>query len=354
MTEPVATTIDADDLRRHLAALLGAWGVRPDDSALVAETLVDADLRGVDSHGSHLMQLYATRLRSGAIQPVAEVTTIEDSGTIVRLDAGLGLGQIAAVQAIDLAVERAHQYGLSSVTVREITHIGALGYYTRRAAEAGCVAMAFQNGNAFVPPFGGLDGMFSTNPFSYAFPGRDEGNIVFDIATTAVAGNKILVARTRGDEQIPEGWANDDDGHPTTDPMKASIRQLQWFGGHKGYGLGLMVELMSGLLADSSYGRTENSSSPLTGWDRVAKGCTFIALDGARFLPLDDLRGRVDTLIRDIHSSRPAPGTTGVMVPGELEDRNRTTRLASGIPLPSALVTWLNDAATEAGLPTLT
>ena len=267
--------VAADDLTRLLAELLGAWGVPTADATVVADTLVDADLRGVDSHGAHLMQLYAGRLASGAIVADATITVLEDQGTVIRLDGGLGLGQLVAIDGIDRGVARAEEIGMAAVAIRECTHVGALGFYTRRAAAAGCIAIGFQNGNAFVPPFGGMDGLFSTNPFSYAVPGKEEGAIVYDIATTAVAGNKILVARTRGDEQIPLGWANDDEGLPTTDPLKASIKQLQWFGGHKGYGLGLMVELMSGLLADSCYGRTENTASELSGWDRVAKGCTF-------------------------------------------------------------------------------
>jgi LDH2 family malate/lactate/ureidoglycolate dehydrogenase len=342
MTTPTTPTIvEAAELSRLLASLLHAWGMVHGEAELVADSLVDADLRGIDSHGTHLMQLYHSRIVAGAIQPVAAITVIDDTGPIVRLDAGLGLGQVAAVHAISLAVQRAQQFGMSTVTVRDITHVGALGYYTRRAATDGCIAIAFQNGNAFVPPFGGLDGMFSTNPFSYAVPGGEEGPVVFDIATTAVAGNKILVARTRGDAEIPAGWAHDDDGYPTTDPLKASIRQLQWFGGHKGYGLGLMVELMAGLLADSCYGRTENTSSGLAGWDRVAKGCTFIVLDAARFLPIDELRHRVDTLIRDVHACRPAPGFESALVPGEGEARTFAERSATGIPVPTALVPWL-------------
>lgn len=342
--------VDADALHTVLCRLLEAWGVPATDAAVVAASLVDADLRGVDSHGSHLMSLYQGRLAAGSIHAVSHIQVVEDTGPVVRLDAGLGLGQIAAVHAIDVAVERARTHGVATVAVREITHVGALGYYTRRAARQGCVALAFQNGNAFVPPYGGLDGLFSTNPFSYAFPADTEDEIVFDIATTAVAGNKILLARSRGDAHIPEGWANDDDGYPTTDPAKASIRQLQWFGGHKGYGLGLLVELMAGVLADSCYGRTENTDSGLSGWDRVAKGCTFIVLDADRFLPGGELARRVDELIRDVHESRPAPGTAGPMVPGELEARNFADRSVNGIPLPPSLVATLNDMAAAAGV----
>ena len=135
----------------------------------------------------------------------------------MHLDGALGFGQPCGIQAIDVGIERAREHGIASVVARETTHLGALGYYTRRAAEAGCVALAFQNGPTFVPPFGSTTPLFSTNPFSYAFPTAEEPTVVFDIATTAVAGNKLLLAKKRGDPTIPEGWANDEHGRPTTD-----------------------------------------------------------------------------------------------------------------------------------------
>ena len=205
--------------------------------------------------------------------------------------------------------------------------------------------MAFQNGAMIVPPFGGTTSLFSTNPFSYAVPAGTHPDIVYDIATTAAAGNKVLLARKRGDASIPEGWANDEHGFPTTDPNAASISQLQWFGGHKGFGIGLLVEIMAGLLADSSFGATEQSDSELTGWDRIAKGASFVVLDVARFLPVDRFRAHVDRLIDDVHASELAPGHDRVMVPGELEAERREERLAQGIPLPRALIEELDEMA---------
>ncbi len=255
--------IPADRLRQQLEALLETHGVPADEAAVVVDNLVEADLRGVDSHGAHLMALYAARLSSGHLRPVTKVSVVRDDGSTVLLDGGLGFGQVAGIQAMDLACERAKEHGTAAVTVKESTHLGALAYYTLRAAGRGCFAMAFQNGPTFVPPFGGTTGIFSTNPFSYAIPAGEERDVVYDVATTAVAGNKILLAKKRGDTTIPEGWANDAQGRPTTDAQAASVDHLQWFGGHKGFGLGFLVEVLAGVLADSCYGRTENSSSEL-------------------------------------------------------------------------------------------
>jgi LDH2 family malate/lactate/ureidoglycolate dehydrogenase len=347
-----ATTLVTEaSLRSHLERLLGALGVPGDQAAVVADNLVEADLRGVDSHGSHLMALYDGRVRSGHLRPVTTVTTIEDRGSTVRLDGGIGFGQVAASTAVDLAVERARTHGVATVSVREITHVGALGYYTMRAAAAGCFAMAFQNGGTIVPPFGGTTGLFSTNPFSYAVPADRHPDIVYDVATTAAAGNKILLARKRGDGSIPPGWANDEHGYPTTDPQAASISQLQWFGGHKGFGIGLLVEIMAGVLADSSFGTTEHSASELTGWDRLAKGASFVTLDVSRFLPLADFRAHVDQLVDDVHASELAPGTARILVPGELEAERREYRRRHGIPLPTALVEELDAMATSLDCP---
>jgi LDH2 family malate/lactate/ureidoglycolate dehydrogenase len=352
--DPAATTlVDHAALRTHLERMLQALGVPAEQAPVITDNLVAADLRGVDSHGSHLMALYFGRVRSGHLQPYTRVTTLSDDGSTVRLDGGLGFGQIAGVAAVDLAVERARTHGVATVSIRELTHLGALAYYTMRASARGCFAMAFQNGAMIVPPFGGTTSLFSTNPFSYAVPAGTHPDIVYDIATTAAAGNKILLARKRGDVSIPEGWANDEHGYPTTDPSAASISQLQWFGGHKGFGIGFLVEIMAGVLADSSFGTTEHSDSELTGWDRIAKGASFVALDVSRFVPVDRFRAHIDRLIDDVHASELAPGADRILVPGELEAERYAHRLAHGIPLPHALVAELDEMALSLDCPPL-
>jgi LDH2 family malate/lactate/ureidoglycolate dehydrogenase len=156
-----------------------------------------------------------------------------------------------------------------------------------------------------------------------------------------------LLAQKRGDPTIPEGWANDENGRPTTDTQRASVQQLQWFGGHKGFGIGFLVELMAGVLAGSSFGRTEDTASPVLGADRVAKGFQFVVIDVERFMPATELRARVDTLIRDVHSTTPAEGVEHVYVPGEIEHRTRERRLVDGIPLSDGVVEMLDSIATD-------
>ena len=345
--------ISAGSLGRYTGGILEGLGVPSEQAVIVAGSLVDADLCGVASHGVNLLALYAARIRSGAMNPEARVDIVEDGGSTLRIDGGLGPGQVTGVFAMDQAVQRAQRHGTAAVSVRESTHLGALGYYTRRAAEGGVFAMAFQNGPTLVPPFGGVTPLFSTNPISYAVPAGDEPPIVFDIASTAVAGNKLILARKQG-KAIPAGWANDAQGRPTTDPAQASMSGLQWFGGHKGFGIALLVEVLSGVLTGCAFGRHESANATTTGAERVAKGYLFLALDVERFLPLGDFRARVDALIRDVHASAPAEGFDRTYVPGEIEHERRLQRLKDGIPLPRELVAELEGLGAAWGLGALT
>lgn len=333
--------------------MLEAFAVPADAAATVAELLVEADLCGVDSHGAHLLPLYVERLRAGHLQPKAETTVTRDDGATIWLDAGLGFGQLAGLRAVELVVERATENGIATVCVREATHLGALGAYTRRAAEAGVICFCFQNGPTIVPPFGGITPLFSTNPLSYAVPTNTEPTIVYDVATTTVAGNKVLLAKKRGDATIPASWANDDQGRPTTDTAAASVLNLQWFGGHKGFGLALLVELLAGVLAGSSYGRTEHTASDALGGDRVAKGFCLVAIDPDRFIGRDEFRRRTDELIVDIRSSERAAGVQRIWLPGEPEHYRRIERERDGIPLPLALVDEIEALAKEFSAPEL-
>lgn len=353
MSEANVVLLDHDALRRYEIAILKGLGVPPDQAEVVVDNLVEADLRGVESHGAHLIELYVARLRSGHLRPVTAVSVVRDDGATVMLDGGIGFGQVSGVAAMELAIERAKAHGVAAVTVREGTHLGALAYYTLPAAEAGCFAMAVQNGPAIVPPYGGRSGIFSTNPFSWAVPAGKELPVVYDIATTAVAGNKILLAKKRGDPTIPEGWANDDLGRPTTDTAAASAQNLCWFGGYKGFGIALMVEVLSGIVAGSSFGHTEQTECEMVGNRRLAKGWMFLTLDLERFCGLDKFREQMDQLIRDVHGTERAEGVDRIYVPGEIEHENRAERLARGIPLPVALVDEISAIGADFGLPPL-
>ena len=344
--------VDAEALRQYTANIFVGHGVPVDHARIVADNLVDADLRGVESHGVNLVSLYCTRLDTGVMQPRTVVTVEKDDGTTAMLHGGLGLGQVAGAQAMAMAIAKAKEHGTAAVGVRESTHLGALAYYTERAANAGCCAIAVQNGPTMVPPFGGRTGIFSTNPFSFAAPAGEEYPLVLDMATTAVAGNRIILYRKKNQE-IPDWWATDADGNKTTDPHKASLDHLQWFGGYKGFGIAMMVEILSGVLMNSSFGRTELTEATAHGKARVAKGYLFLVVDVNRFLPEATFRTYMDTLIRDIRSCEPAKGVDRIYVPGEIEHLRKAERVRDGIPLDDALVTELESLGAAVSLGSL-
>ncbi len=341
--------IEASRLSSYCAGILRGLKVPGDQAEIVANSLVEADLRGVASHGVNLVALYVSRIRAGSMQPRTEIRVLEDNGATLRLDGGLGPGQVAGLHAIDQAIERALRHGVGAVSVQEGTHLGALGYYTLRAAERGVFAMGFQNGPTVVPPFGSITPLFSTNPFSYAIPAGEEAPVVLDMATTAVAGNKLILARKRG-EAIPEHWATDENGVPTTDPMRASPERLQWFGGHKGFGIAFLVEILAGVLTNSSFGRTERSASSFVGKERVAKGYLFLTLDVGRFLPQAEFRQRVDELVRDMRSCKTAEGVDRIYAPGEIEHLRRLEYLRTGIPLAEGVISELGSFGRDFGM----
>jgi LDH2 family malate/lactate/ureidoglycolate dehydrogenase len=352
MTE-ATVAIPAASLRATIGGILRGLGVASDEADTVAELLVEADLRGVESHGAHLVSLYVSRVRSGHLKPETVITTLRDDGSTVLLDGGLGFGQVAGLHALDLAIERSGAHGIAAIAVRESTHLGALGAFTMRAAEAGRICFCWQNGPTIVPPYGGITPLFSTNPVSYGIPTGTEPTIVYDVATTTVAGNKVLLAKRRGDPTIPDGWANDERGRPTNDTEAASVFNLQWFGGHKGFGLAFLVEVLAGVLTGSSFSRLEYTESELGGKERISKGYVFVAMDPSRFMALDEFRARMDALVRDVRESERAEGVERIWMPGEIEHYRRIDRERDGVPLPQVLVDDLNGFAAELGAPAL-
>ena len=344
--------VPADQLRSYVAGIFAGHRMPADDASVVADNLVEADLRGVESHGVNLVSLYCTRLDGGLMKPTTTITVEKEDASTALIHGGLGLGQVAGMFAINMGVKKAKEHGVAAIGVRESTHLGALAYYTARAAEQGCIAIAVQNGPSMIPPYGGLTGVFSTNPFSFAAPANKERTVVLDMATTAVAGNKIILYRKKN-QPIPDGWATDERGKPTNDPHVASLEHLQWFGGYKGFGIAMMVEIMSGCLMNASFGHTELTEGIGHGKARVAKGYLFIVLDIARFVPLDVFKGYMDTLIDDVRSGERAEGVDRIYVPGEIEHLRMDERLRDGIPLDSAVVDELEKLGAEVGLGTL-
>jgi len=337
----MAANVDARTLQSWTADLLARLGLREADAALVAETLVEADLRGVSSHGVQRLTAYANGLRRGSIVAQPEITAVQDSGWALVLDGGGGMGQLAAQAGMRLALERAAESGHGAVSVRNSTHCGAMAYYAMQAPNQKAIGFAATNAGMNMMPSGGREKMVGNNPLAYAIPTGRETPIVLDMATSVVAGGKLDVARLKG-EPIPLGWALDKEGNPTTDPVAARQGALLPLGGPKGYGLALVLDVLCGVLSGGRFGK---------GLGRPGSSHFFEVYQIEAFTPYDDFITRMSELVDQLHNCPPAEGSSGVMLPGEIEHHLRARRLQEGLPLEDTLVQELNELAESLDAP---
>lgn len=327
--------VDTGELRTFGASVLAAEGVPGPDAALLSDSLVAAELWGHPSHGMLRLPWYIARLRSGAMERRTAVRTVRDRGAVVVLDGRHGIGQVVTARATDLAVDRARRHGISSVGVRNSGHFGTAAYFTRRAAEAGCVALLTTNASPAMAPWGGQTKSVGTNPWSVAAPAGRHGVVVMDLANTAVARGKVYLAAERG-EPIPQGWAATADGTPTTDPAQAIEGLILPMAGPKGYVIAFMMDVLAGVLTGSAFG--DAVAGPYDPSQRSGAGHLLIAIDVAAMADPADFTTRVEALVDQVHSGDLAAWADEILVPGELEDRSRRALSADGIPLAHA--TW--------------
>ncbi|WP_435746181.1 Ldh family oxidoreductase [Microbacterium sp. PMB16] len=323
-------TIDANDLRGWTARLLTAWGYEAEAAGYVADTLVDANLRGVDSHGVIRLPAYRARIDAGLVDPKA-VPVVTRDGAAIRVDAAGTAGQLAARSALEELTRVSGELGVACATVHHSAHFGTAGYYARQLARRGRIAIVMSNSEPIVVPFGGKDAFLGTNPLAFAAPTSGDP-ISLDMATSTTAMGKVLLARTK-DTAIPGDWGVDGDGRPSTDPHAVSA--LLPAGGPKGYGLAFLIEILAGVLSGSAVaGDLGNMYTDFSKPQNI--GHWMLALDVERFLPFTDFLSRIDGLADAAHAVAPAPGAERVLVPGEPEERTLSARTAGGIDLPPA------------------
>ncbi len=347
-------TIAAADLRAFATEILLRTGMAPDDAGLAADVIVDANLRGVDTHGAFLLTIYTRRLRLGLINPTPQMRFERRRAAVGMLDADHGMGHVATARAMEQAIAMAKESGVASVLVTGSNHFGAAAYYVRMAAEQGCIGMVFSPAEASVAPFGGRQRFFGTNPIAVATPpGHTYPGLTLDMATSAVAGGKIhLAGKTR--KTIPEGWAIDPQGRPVIEPSDddAALRSylLLPLGGAKGYGLAAMVEWMTSLLGGTQWGPqivrwTED-------WEHQVNLSHYVqAIDVEAFEALDAYRRRVDLFCAALKDVAPADGVAEVLLPGEPELRTARRRAVEGCPLSAYHVRVLSDLGASLGVP---
>jgi LDH2 family malate/lactate/ureidoglycolate dehydrogenase len=340
--------ITPDRLIAFAEALLNATQVSPHKSRLVATSLVAANLRGVDSHGVQLLPYYLQQLEWGDMDATADGCIISESGSCLHYDGQNGIGQAIAEICCGHAVRIANKTGLSMVIARDSNHFGAAAFWAQKMAAAGQIGIVMCNASALVAPWQGKEPRMGTNPICMAVPGGEEQPWLLDMATTTVAAGKIFKAMINGHAEIPAGWAMDSEGAPTTDTQTALKGLLMPLGGYKGSGLAMMAEILCAVLGGGAMS-TELGGIRFRG-KPVRVSQMFLAIDIARFMPLDEFRARMDRLIRMMKSTTPASGYSEVLVAGEPEWRMEEERRRSGIPVGHGTWKALCEAADRLGV----
>ena len=338
-------------LRRQLEVLFQAWGLPGEDAAVTAEVLVQADLMGIDSHGLTLIPLYDELIRSGRLEPRAQVRVVRSFGATAVVDGGGGFGQVPSMRAMDLAIERAKAFGIGAVGVRNSNHYGAAGIYALRAAEAGLIGLSTTAVyKASIVPTFGREPRLGTNPIAFAAPGRDGPPFLLDMATSTIAIGKLKLAAREG-KPLPDGWALDQEGRPQTDPHQALADRLMTplggaraMGGHKGYGLAAMVEVLSTLLPGASFAPLRDPDA-----SRFDVGHFQMAVHPEAFRDAGAFERDIDDFVDCLRATRPADVAEPVRVPGDPEHETFLRRSREGVPIPRSLAQAVEAVARASG-----
>ncbi|MFI4964498.1 MAG: Ldh family oxidoreductase [Caulobacterales bacterium] len=339
-----APPIRAERLLAFAAAALAKAGMRPEDAQLVADTLVQADLWGHQSHGVMRTPWYVARLRAGVAKPEATPNLVVDAGAVGVIDGRDGMGQVVAAHAARDVIRRAKAHGVGAVAVRNSNHFGTAMYFTLMAPPAGCIMFLSTNASPAMAPWGGREKLVGTNPWSWASPAGRHPPMVLDIANTGVARGKIYLA-SQNREAIPHGWAIDADGKPTHDPLAALAGAILPMGGHKGSGISIVMDVLSGVLTGSAFG--PDVAGPYQAERRSGAGHLLIALNIEAFEALPIFNRRIETLIEGLKAAKLATGFEEVLYPGELEARNAERQRAEGLILPADTLRDLSALARD-------
>lgn len=300
-----------------------------DQAEVCADAIMFATMRGLDSHGIiSILPGIANRIARGEIDRSAPIEVTREGPTTAVLKGNGAAGPVIGARAMRLAIQKAKTFGVGIVSAYNCDHFGAASYYSALAAREGLIGLALCNAGPAVAPFGGKTAVHGTNPISYAIP-RAEGPIILDIATSAAAHGQVFKAQRRG-QAIPLGWAVDAEGRPTTDAAAAIKGALLPFGGHKGYGMGILVDVLTGALAGSTVARAVQHAG-----DPKVRGQSFYlqAIDVEQFVTREVFAERIEQLAREVHETPPAEGFSEVLLPGDLERRQEELRAREGIPL---------------------
>jgi len=338
--------IPAAALAAFVSRAFVATGLPAADAATLGGLMVEADLRGSDTHGVIRLPIYVRRIRAGGVNPRPDIRVISDRPSAALIDGDNGMGHLVMLRAAALAVEKAKATGIGWIGARMSNHAGPAALYVTRPLQHDMIGLYFAVGsNNHLPPWGGSESLLGTNPMAVAIPTQDEPPIVLDMAPTVAAFGKVRLKAQRG-EQMPVGWMIDREGKPLTDPKRAEDGYLLPIGEYKGYGLSLIIGILAGALNRAALGRDvvdfvkESGKATNTG-----QAVAAIAVD--TFLPAAAFKRTIDGLIRDIRNSRRLPGVERIFLPGEQSHAKLVDRQANGVPMPKALRDSLDAVARD-------
>lgn len=324
--------VAASSLKEFCADVLEKNLIPAKEAEVIADSLVDADLIGIKSHGVTKMKDYLNRLEQGIIEKETKMDIVRENATTALYDANNGWGQFAGKVAMELAVEKAIQYGTAAVGVTNSNHFGTASYFTRMAAEQHCIGIAMTNTSPVMVSWGSKEPTLGTNPICIAVP-TNGYPVVLDMATSNAARGKINLA-VKNDEDIPEGWAITQDGEHTTD-LKEALKGYLLPLGPKGSGLAMMIDIMTGVMTGSFFGkdvpRMYDDPEPQN------IGHLFIAINPESFMDIDEFKSKMDLRIEQTIKSAPAKGFDQVYMPGDLENLKREKHLKEGLDLTQAI-----------------
>ena len=334
-------------LEATVASVFTALGFERLDSAQIASALVEADLRGVSSHGVMLVPMYVDRLNAGGVTRERRLDILHDVGAALVVDARGGMGQLSSPQAMGLAIQRAGRFGIGLVSVRNAHHFGAASRWAMQAARAGCLGIAMSNTTPLMPAPGGAERIVGNNPLAIAVPTEAGVEIVLDMALSAVALGKIRLAASAG-QPIPDSWATDPSGVPTTDPEEAVLGMLLPAAGHKGFGLALMIDVLTGVLSGGGWG---DQVRPLYRETDRPNDCAhlFLAIDPELLGGVDSFRRRSSALADRVRRSDTAPGVDRLYLPGEIEAERAEQQRRNGVLIERSGLDGLLAAARAVG-----
>ncbi len=327
--------------------ILESVGVPPEQAQMIAEVVVEGDLRGVESHGVLRLPAYVHRVQKGIMRAVTQLKTILERPATLLLDAGGGFGQVAGVHAMERAIEKAQRNGVGMTAVRNANHFGVAAYYAMRALPHRMIGIVASNAAPSMAAWGGAAPVLGTNPICIAIPTGMEVDIILDMASSQVARGKIRLAAAKN-ESIPLGWALDAEGRPTQDPQAALKGTLVPMGGPKGYGLALVVDVLAGVMTGADFSVRLTSVHDLSRPSSV--GFVMQAVDISAFLPWEEFAERMRELVDAVRNSPRAPGVERIYLPGEIEWLKTQERRQSGIPVAASVLQELRSLADELGV----